>query len=66
MLLSPYPLKYGIFFGLNRLSLNLIALIAARPPDAHPEKMIIRGIFIAIHTFGRDLSRAGLEDRGKR
>lgn len=52
------PSELWNFFWLNRKLLNLIGAIAAGIVKAvGSKKGVIPGIFIAIHTFGRDLKR---------
>ena len=52
------PSELWDFFWHNRNLLNLIGAIAAKcVQDLAKKKKIILGIFIAIHTFGRDLKR---------
>lgn len=52
------PSQLWNFFWLNRDMLNLIAPIAANCiKTIAKKKKIIVGIFVAIHTFGRDLKR---------
>ncbi|NQU32094.1 MAG: IS91 family transposase [Bacteroidetes bacterium] len=52
------PDKLWIFFWHNRYLINLIPPIAANIIKEHAkEKGIKPGIFLAIHTFGRDLKR---------
>lgn len=52
------PSELWDFFWCNRSLLNLIAKIAANcVKKLARKKNIIPGIFIAIHTFGRDLKR---------
>jgi len=52
------PAELWVFFWLNRYLMNLIPLIAATIiKDWALEKGFLPGIFLAIHTFGRDLKR---------
>ncbi len=52
------PAQLWDFFWYNRSLLNLIAKIAAECIQSIArKKKLIPGIFIAIHTFGRDLKR---------
>lgn len=52
------PSELWDFFWLNRNMLNVIAAIAANCiKTLTKKKKIIVGMFIAIHTFGRDLKR---------
>ena len=52
------PCELWDFFWLNRNLLNVIAAIAANCiKKIAANKKIIPGIFVAIHTFGRDLKR---------
>lgn len=52
------PSQLWDFFWLNRQLLNLIAAIAAKCiKNIARKKGVSPGIFIAIHTFGRDLKR---------
>jgi hypothetical protein len=52
------PSELWDFFWLNRALLNKIGLIAAHTIQSIADtKNVIPGIFIAIHTFGRDLKR---------
>ena len=52
------PSELWNFFWLNRSLLNLISAIAAKciKKIAKKKKLLV-GIFVAIHTFGRDLKR---------
>lgn len=50
------PSQLWLFFWCNRTFLNLIGAIAANCIKAVSDKKnVVPGIFIAIHTFGRDL-----------
>jgi len=52
------PRELWDFFWVNRKLLNLIAALAANCiKQLAKNKKVIPGIFIAIHTFGRDLKR---------
>jgi len=52
------PSELWVFFWLNRYLMNRIPLIAATiVKDLALEKGFLPGIFLAIHTFGRDLKR---------
>ena len=52
------PSELWDFFWYNRKLLNLIGIIAAKcVQKLAKKKKIIVGIFISIHTFGRDLKR---------
>jgi hypothetical protein len=52
------PQELWDFFWLNRSLLRYIAKIAAKCiQDIAKKKKVVPGIFIAIHTFGRDLKR---------
>lgn len=52
------PCELWDFFWYNRWLLNLVASIAAKCLlDLAKKKGILLGLFIAIHTFGRDLKR---------
>lgn len=52
------PAEFWVFFWLSRYLMNLIPLIAATViKDWAHEKGFLPGVFLAIHTFGRDLKR---------
>src|SRR3990172_6415357 len=52
------PSELWVFFWLNRYLMNRIPLIATTiVKDLALEKGFLPGIFLAIHTFGRDLKR---------
>lgn len=52
------PEELWVFFWLNRYLMNLIPLLAATIiKDWALQKGFLPGIFLAIHTFGRDLKR---------
>jgi len=52
------PSELWVFFWLNRYLMNLIPHIAATIiKDLALERGFLPGIFLAIHTFGRDLKR---------